>query len=251
MERAMVEANDLRDVLARFTSEATTAHAVCAALRHCIVEGSIRPGERLLSDDLAGRLGVSRTPVREALRRLEAEGYVSAASGKGLVVTEYSERDLEEVFFIRELLEGAAARLAAENASLADLRGMAELVEDMEIASERGDVGVFRTLTGEFHGLVYTAGRNDRLAAMLRDIQNNVRRFSSSTLFTPGRMKDALAEHRALLAAFESRDGDRAEELARAYRRKNLAARRQMIRAHRSGEQPAERKAAPRAGRSA
>src|SRR5262245_25374186 len=99
----MNEAIDMQDILARFSDEATTANAVCAALRHCIIEGAFGPGERLLSDDLAGRLGVSRTPVREALRKLEAEGYVSVASGKGLVVREISEKELEELFFIREL----------------------------------------------------------------------------------------------------------------------------------------------------
>jgi DNA-binding GntR family transcriptional regulator len=231
----MIEAADMQELLARFGNEPTTADAVCATLRHCIVEGALRPGQRLLSDDLANRMGVSRTPVREALRKLEAEGYVSA-SGKGLVVREYSEKDLEEVFFIRELLEGAAARLAAENASSQELTHMAELLEDMEIASQRGHADVFRTLTGEFHSLIHRASRNDRLAAMLRDMQDNVRRFSSSTLYAAGRTEEALAEHRSLYEAFKTRDGAKAEDLARAHRRKTLAMRRQMIRSQARGE---------------
>jgi len=232
----MIELSDMQGILARFSGEATTAGAVCAALRYCIIEGMFPPGERLLSDDLANRMGVSRTPVREALRKLEAEGYVASASGKGLVVKEYSEKDLDEVFFIRELLEGAAARLAAENASSKDLLRMEELLEDMEIASKREDTDVFRRLTGEFHSVVHHASRNDRLAGMLRDLQDNVRRFSSSTLFSAGRMADALAEHRALYDAFKARNGEAAEILARQHRRKTLTMRRQMLRSRARGD---------------
>jgi DNA-binding GntR family transcriptional regulator len=233
----MTETTDMQNILARFSNEATTADAVCAALRHCIIEGVLRPGKRLLSDELATQLGVSRTPVREALRKLEAEGHVSPASGsKGLVVREYSENDLEEVFFIRELLEGAAARLAADSVSPSDLARMGEFIEDMEFASERGKADVFRQLAGEFHSLVHQASRNKRLSAMLQDLQENIRRFNTSTLYTAGRMADALREHRALYEALKARDGDKAEQLAREHRRKTLAMRRQLIRSETRGD---------------
>jgi DNA-binding GntR family transcriptional regulator len=235
----------MRDILASFSDQGSTVNAVYSTLRHCIIEGQFRPGERLLSDDLAGRMGVSRTPIREALRKLEAEGYVSTASGKGLVVRELSEQDLEEIFFIREVLEGGAARLAAENITSTQLVRMEELLEDMELARERGSMDVLRRLTGEFHSLVHGASRNDRLALMLRDLQDNVRQFSSSTLFA-GRAEDALSEHRALYEAFKKRDGERAEALAREHRRKTLAMRRQMIRSRKLEEATGE---PPRAAR--
>jgi DNA-binding GntR family transcriptional regulator len=241
----MIEAHDLQEMLARFSDGGTTANAVCAALQHCIVEGAFRPGERLLSDDLATRMGVSRTPVREALRMLEAKGYVSAAPGKGLVVREYSETDLEDVFFVRALLEGAAARLAAENALPRDLLRMEEFLEDMEIANERRDVDLFRRLAGEFQSFVCETSRNQHLAAMLQDIQNDIRRFSLSTLFSRGRTLEALGEHRALFEAIKARDGDRAEEVAREHRRKTLAMRREIIRSRMRGDVESGKRVAP------
>src|SRR5438105_3225610 len=93
----------------------TTADAVYEALRQRIVEGEFAPGQRLRSDALATALKVSRTPVREALRKLEAEGLVGLSPRGGLIVQELSEDDLNEIFLIREALEGQAARLAAEN----------------------------------------------------------------------------------------------------------------------------------------
>src|SRR5689334_5586362 len=125
----MLDASTMRHLLTRFAARTTTANAVYETLKHCIVEGSLSSGERLLSDDLASRLGVSRTPVREALRKLEAGGYVSAGSGHGLVVRNYDETDLEEVFLVREQLEGAAARLAAETISRSALDRLGELLD--------------------------------------------------------------------------------------------------------------------------
>ncbi|MGV6875629.1 GntR family transcriptional regulator [Pseudochelatococcus sp. B33] len=219
----------MRDILANFSNQGTTANAVYSALRYCIIEGQLQPGERLLSDDLAGRLGVSRTPVREALRKLEAEGYVTTAWGKGLVVRELSEKELEEVFFIREVLEAAAARLAAENITSTQLIRLEELLEDMDIANKHGHMELFRKLTGEFHALIHQASRNDKLALLLRNLLDSVRQFSSSTLFA-GRATEALAEYHALYEAIKARDGGKAEQLARDHRRKTLAMRRQMLR---------------------
>src|SRR5262249_43591122 len=98
----------------------TTADAVYEVLRACIIEGEFAPGQRLLSDAIASDLKVSRTPVREALRKLEAEGLIEASGRAGLTVREISEEDLSEFFFVREALEGMAARLASENASKTD-----------------------------------------------------------------------------------------------------------------------------------
>ena len=106
----------LRALLDKQGTAGTTADAVYQALRHAILHGDLAPGERLRSDALANELRVSRTPVREALRKLEAEGLV-APSGSGLIVRALSEQDLTELFYVREALEGMAARLAAENAT--------------------------------------------------------------------------------------------------------------------------------------
>jgi DNA-binding GntR family transcriptional regulator len=207
----------------------TTADAVYRALRHGILRGDLAPGERLRSDALANELRVSRTPVREALRKLEAEGLV-APSGSGLIVRALSEQDLTELFYVREALEGMAARLAAENATPSEIADIKELLEDMESVRRRGDVDALRGLTGEFHQMVCRASHNDRLLQFLKTLLDQVRQIRTSTLYGEGRPAEALKEHRNLLRAIEARDGDRAEQLARAHRRKTLDLRREMLR---------------------
>jgi Transcriptional regulators len=196
----------LQQVLRRFRNSGTTADAVYSTLRHCIVLGDLAPGERLLSDGLASRLGVSRTPVREALRKLEAEGLVAASPRLGLVVREISEQDLAEIFAIREALEATAARLAAENAAPSELADLRALLEDMETVCRRGELETLRDLTAEFHLYVCRAGHNGRLLRMLKDLQDQVRHLKTSTLFKEGRAAEALQEHRNLLLALEARE---------------------------------------------
>jgi DNA-binding GntR family transcriptional regulator len=207
----------------------TAVDAVYEVLRRSILDGELPPGHRLRSDVLANELKVSRTPVREALRKLETEGLVDA-SRSGLVVRQSSEEDLVEIFYLREALEGMAARLAAENATRAEIDELHALFEDMEAVAARGDIALVRKLTGEFHLLVCRASHNKRLIQSLQGLLDRVRQAQSSTLYMPGRPADALKEHRALLRAIEKRDPDLAETLARQHRRKTLDLRRKMLR---------------------
>jgi DNA-binding GntR family transcriptional regulator len=183
----------------------------------------------LRSDALANELRVSRTPVREALRKLEAEGLV-ARSGSGLIVRALSEQDLTELFYVREALEGMAARLAAENATPSEIAEIRELLEDMETVRRRGDVKALRRLTGEFHQLVCGASHNHRLLQSLQTLLDHVRQIQTSTLYNEGRPAEALEEHRNLLRAIEARDGNLAEKVAREHRRKTLELRKEMLR---------------------
>jgi DNA-binding GntR family transcriptional regulator len=209
----------------------TTADAAYLALRQSILQGDLEPGERLRSDALANELKVSRTPVREALRKLEAEGLVERF-GSGLIVRELSEQDLTELFYVREALEGMAARLAAENATPGEIAEISEMLDDMEAAGQRGDLVTLRPLTAEYHRLVGRAAHNGRLLQSLESLLEHVRQMRTSTLLLiEGRAAEALKEHRDLLQALEARDADRAERVARAHRRKTLELRRQLLRA--------------------
>jgi DNA-binding GntR family transcriptional regulator len=193
------------------------------------VHGDLTPGQRLRSDALATELRVSRTPVREALRKLEAEGLV-AHSGPCLIVRALSEQDLTELFYVREALEGMAARLAAENATPSEIGQIRELLEDMEVVSRQGDLGALRRLSGVFHQLICRAAHNNRLLQSLQGLLDHVRQMQTSTLYEAGRQAEALEEYRALLHAIEARDADRAEALAREHRRRTLALRKDMLR---------------------
>jgi len=172
---------------------------------------------------------VSRTPVREALRKLEAEGLVTH-SGARLIVRALSERDLTELFYVREALEGMAARLAAENATPSEIAEIQSLLEDMDAVHRRGDIAALRRLTGEFHTLICRASHNERLLDALKSLLDHVRQIGTSTLYGDGRPAEALAEHRALLTAIEARDADVAEKVARQHRRRTLELRKAMLR---------------------
>jgi DNA-binding GntR family transcriptional regulator len=219
----------LRALLREQGDSGTTAEAVYRTLRQGIVHGKLAPGERLRSDALANELRVSRTPVREALRKLEAEGLVEH-SGSRLVVRALSEQDLTELFYVREALEGMAARLAAENATPSEIAEIRELLDDMEAVRRRGALDALRQLTGEFHQSVARASHNNRLAQALTALLDNVRKIQTSTLFGEGRAAQALQEHRDLMAAIAAHDGDCAEMLARGHRRKTLELRKAMLR---------------------
>ena len=131
----------------------TTADAAYRALRQAILQGDLAPGERLRSDALASELRVSRTPVREALRKLEAEGLVRARA-RVSIVRAFSEQDLTELFYVREALEGMAARLAAENATPGEIAEIRELLDDMEAVPPARRCWRLRPLTAEFHQAV-------------------------------------------------------------------------------------------------
>lgn len=219
----------LRALFKEVDADGSTTDTIYRVLRHGIVHGNLAPGERLRSDALAAELRVSRTPVREALRKLEAEGLVAHA-GSGLIVRTFSEQDLTELFYVREALEGMAARLAAENATPSEIEEIRELLEDMESVRRSKDVDAFRRLTGEFHQLIGRASHNGRLSDALKSLLDHVRQVQTSTLHVAGRPAEALKEHRGVLAAIVARDGERAEKLAREHRRKTLELRKAMLR---------------------
>lgn len=207
-----------------------SVNTVYDALRQSIIDGELAPGQRLLSDVLASNLKVSRTPVREALRKLEAEGLVAVSPRSGLIVREISEDDLIDLFYIREALEGMSARLAAENASKSALQELHAVIEDMEAAVAKNELNLVRKLTGEFLIAMCAASQNKPLVQMVKALLDQIRQVRTSTLFIADRAKEALDEHRRLLQAIEARDSDHAERLAREHRQRTLHLRRQMIR---------------------
>lgn len=208
----------------------TTVDAVYRVLRQSIVDGDLKPGQRLRSDALATEMRVSRTPVREALRKLEAEGLVVRSGAAGLIVRALTEQDLRELFYVREALEGMAARLAAMNATPAEIAEIRELLEDMDAVGRRGDVKNLRRLTGEFHRHICRASHNARLLQSVNGLLDQVRHNPATTLGLAGRPLEAIEEHRRLLKAIEARDGDLAERVAREHRQKTLELRKEMLR---------------------
>jgi DNA-binding GntR family transcriptional regulator len=209
----------LKALLERSQSDGTSADVAYSVLKSAINNGLIGSGERLFANELAELMGFSRTPVREALRKLEAQDFIRLHPRGGLIVRELTEQELLDVYAIREALEGTAARLAAENMSSLDLAEIRRLIAEMATALERSDIEHFRNLILAVHRALARASRNIRLLKMIDELQEVVIRMGASTLRTPGRATAAMEVHHNLLKALESRDGIAAEDIIRKYRR--------------------------------
>ena len=214
----------------RFGDVGTAAEVAYAVLREAILSNVLTPGTRLRADEVAKELGVSKTPVREALRKLQAEDFVVAGLGNALTVKVLSERQLLEIYYTREALEGMAARLAAENAGQLDLVQLRAVLHDVEVALDRSDRGAVRTYTGEFQLAVFKAAHNDFLFDLLKSVQEKIRNQQTSTISVPGRDEEVAAFCRDVLRAIEAHDPEAAERIARANRRRTLELHLKMMR---------------------
>jgi DNA-binding GntR family transcriptional regulator len=186
------------------------ADRVYHELRDNIGSHQIRPGERLQEVSLAAQLGVSRTPVREALARLESEGMI-AVEGRGFVVPELTDADIEEIYQLRFLLEPAAARSAvAEITGPGDLASMASAIEDAAAAEKSGDFRTFLDANSRFHNAWRTLIPNRRMSKLLDQYVGHVRFLRVLTLGDAGARKAALTGMKNIHAAFRKRDAEAA-----------------------------------------
>lgn len=192
-------------------------------IRQAIIELKLKPGEPLREATIAERLGVSKTPVREALGRLEQEGLVETTSFKGAVVSGYSPEDLEEIYELRELLEGAAARAAATAASDETLARLGALVEESRELRSRDDLEGLATLLGAFDLLIYEQVANQRIRALIENLKAHLARIGRLTEEIPGRVKASVEEHAAIVDAIVARDPDAAERSMRDHIRSVLS----------------------------
>lgn len=186
------------------------ADRVYHQLRDSIGSHQIRPGERLQEVSLAAQLGVSRTPVREALARLESEGMI-AMEGRGFVVPELTDADIEEIYQLRFLLEPAAARIAVAKAiEPADLASMASAIEDAATAEKNDDFRSFLEANSRFHNAWRALIPNRRMSKLLDQYVGHVRFLRVLTLGDTGARKAALTGMKNIHAAFKKRDADAA-----------------------------------------
>jgi DNA-binding GntR family transcriptional regulator len=186
----------------------TREELVTDAIRRAILRGRFRPGDKLNQEDLAGELGVSRSPVREALRTLAAEELVISYPHRGVVVIERSAAELQELLHIRILLEGSAARRAApqmDDARLAQLDNM--IVE----AQGSGDTERVLELNNIFHTTIYEAAEQPVMVDLIQKLRNKIAPYNRVYLDMAGQKEEAWNDHRRIYEACVARDGERAE----------------------------------------
>jgi DNA-binding GntR family transcriptional regulator len=182
-------------------------------LRQAIERGELKPGERVMEVEVADCLDVSRTPVREALRRLESEGMLALEPRTGLVVASITRQAMLELYVMREVLEGTAARLCARHASDLELMELEELVK--REARLHGNFEALSQHNKLFHQAVHRGAHNRFLEKSLAAVNDSMCLLGRSMMLLPQRAEEAQVEHGALAAAIVARDADAAEESAR------------------------------------
>jgi DNA-binding GntR family transcriptional regulator len=182
-------------------------------LRDAIWEGRFAPGERIGEEESAHSLGVSRTPVRDALRRLQECGMLVVGASRSLVVAELSKQQVLELYAMREILEGSAARFAAQHASEAEI-GILHRVLD-EFGMHADDARMLISLNRRFHRAVCEAAHNRYLIATLDGMHDALALLHSNTFRLPNRRTASDAEHRRIVRAIARRNADEAEQAAR------------------------------------
>ena len=212
----------LSEIFQRQVQHRTAADAIYWTLRDAIRKGLIAPGSRLIEDEIASALDISRTPVREALRRLQSEQLLEKAPSRGLVVPVLTLDDLFEIYEIEEVIFGLVARKAAQHMGSSELEMLVEYVISEEEAIAVGDMEKVSETTAEFHNRIAYGCKNERLRTIYSQLNSppRLRLFE----FAPERMSNALAEHRALYEAIAAHDVNRAEQLAREHTRNALRA---------------------------
>ena len=193
-------------------------------IKEAIIKGHFKPGEKLVEQTLAQEMGVSRTPVREAIRRLEAEGFVVSIPRKGVVVSRADKEEIVQLYSIRAELEGLAARWAIENADEDDMRKLDEAISRMEETAASGDLDGVVQSNALFHDAIAQASKSRILCTLLKTLQDNIQRFRFQSLHLPGRPVAALAEHKEIVAAIKEKKTEEADRLLKEHLQNACAA---------------------------
>jgi DNA-binding GntR family transcriptional regulator len=199
---------------------------VYGKLRSAIRNQELKPGDRLREVQLAERLGVSRTPVREALKRLEADGLTRVAPPRGFVVTELTHRRVMELYAMREILAGVAARFAAEQASPMEIQTLQELVAQQGTAK---DVTAAARLNDRLREAITSAAHNEFLTRATNSLNDALELLGTTTYSVPGRIESGWKENKKIVEAIARRNGAVAEEAARLHVRNAAKLRVQML----------------------
>lgn len=187
---------------------------VFQALRESIIRGDLKPGERLMEIQLSEKLGVSRTPVREAIRKLELEGFVVMLARKGAHVAELSIKDIKDVLEVRGCLDSLATELAAKKIKDDELKQLKQTYNQFVSYVEKNNVqGAIKKDT-EFHEIIYKASRNEKLIQIANNLREQVHRFRVIYIQDNSHSEDLIKEHGDILKALEEKKSEQASVLA-------------------------------------
>jgi DNA-binding GntR family transcriptional regulator len=188
---------------------------IVARLRQAIITGELSQKSRLIEPELARQLNVSRTPLREAIRQLEAEGFVTTVPRFGSFVSEITPQDVEDLYAIRTVIEGLAARQAAENPDPSKRDVLDNILADL--AKRTGDYRQYHEISGRFHDIIVDLSGNRRLQGIYHSLAQHVSRMRTLSLAVRGRPEISLRGHRRIAGAILGGRGVEAERAMRAH----------------------------------
>jgi DNA-binding GntR family transcriptional regulator len=189
----------------------TLREQIVSSLRDSIIKGELTPGQKLTEPELAERLGISRTPIREAFRQLESEGFLTVMPRRGAVVSRITRKEVEDFYELKSLLEGYAARVGAEKITEKGIEKLKRINEQLSELAEKGDVEGFFHKNDEFHNTFISYCGNEKLLE-LRDVMvRKFIRFRLGKYSIPGKLMDSVKQHRNIIRALARKDGRLAE----------------------------------------
>ena len=181
-------------------------------LRQAILRGELKPGERLMEIQLANKLGVSRTPIREAIRKLELEGLVLMIPRRGAEVAEITEKSLRDVLEVRRALEELSVKLACARITEEQIEELKEAAKEFETHLKGGDITSYAEADVKFHDIIYHATDNQRLIALLYNLREQMYRYRVEYLKREEVHEKLLAEHQYIIEMLEQRNQEKAIE---------------------------------------
>ncbi|WP_299981953.1 GntR family transcriptional regulator [Desulfobacula sp.] len=187
-------------------------------LKNAIIDQTIEPGSRLVESKIADMLGISRTPLREALHKLEREDWIEKTPSGGFQVVTLTKDDIEQTFGVRSVLEAYAARLAAENHTNKDLLPLEKKIKEFKICLElKKDGDKLQKINTQFHDLLYALSKNPKLIKMINQLRAQISRFRQIILKQSEYAYKSNEDHIKMLDAIKNRDGEAVEKLVRAH----------------------------------
>jgi len=190
---------------------------VYRVLKESIVKGFLEPGTKLLENKIAEEMHVSRTPVREAMQKLVAEGFVKTTPNQTMVVTEVSPDDVKEVLQIRGVLEGLAAHITAKKINGQEIDELEKIIAQMSLYITKKDLLSYCKVDDEFHDLILNICGNKWIIQIRDNLGSFIYRFRIKSLSVPGRLKHSLEEHRKIMESLREHDSAEADRLSQAH----------------------------------
>ena len=193
----------------------TLRERIVEFIKDAVITGRLKPGERVPESEIAEKFGISRTPIREAFRQLETEGFLTMTPRKGAIVSPITDKDVREFYAIKSLLEGYAAGKACNELTEKDLKKLENINKEMINYMDKKNVRMFFKLDNQFHDVFLHACGNEKLCTMTHQIVQQFERFRITALSLPGRMNNSVKQHEDIIDALQRREEGRVAKLVR------------------------------------